>query len=150
MTRSCHICRPKILLVEDNFLVRFDLVLGLEDHGFTVIDAGSAEQALEMICTDDEPPFEVVVTDINLGAGIDGMQFADRLRSRWPDLAIVFISGDVGQLRWRPPHPFECHLGKPCGVTELDEAISRLIRTYAAPAGSPPHCCGRAARQTLS
>ena len=119
MTKLHAPARPTVLLVEDDELVRLVVMLGLEDCGYDVVQARSAEQALDIVGTEIEAPIEVVVTDINLGAGLDGMQLADRLHERWPALGVVFVSGRMGQTGCRTPHPAERFLSKPFSLGDL-------------------------------
>jgi two-component system, cell cycle sensor histidine kinase and response regulator CckA len=81
-----------VLLVEDHDLVR-ELVCGfLEGAGHSVIQADSAEAALEAV-RDGERPVDLLVTDIDL-PGLDGGQLGARLRQHSPLLKIVYVSGN--------------------------------------------------------
>lgn len=80
-----------ILLVEDDELVRLCLHEALEEAGLTVTDRASAEAALDVVEIEGAPC--VLVTDINLGPGMDGLAFAGGLRRRFPSLRVVYISG---------------------------------------------------------
>jgi CheY-like chemotaxis protein len=116
--------KPTILLVEDDELVRLVVMLGLEDCGYDVLQAGTAERALELVGSEPEAPVEAVVTDINLGAGLDGLQLADRLHERWPGLGVVFVSGRIGQTDCRKPHPAERYLSKPFSMGDLGSVLN--------------------------
>ena len=80
-----------ILLVEDDELVRTCLHEALEDAGLMVTERASAEDALALLDVEGAPC--VLVTDINLGPGMDGLAFAARVRQRYPALSVVYISG---------------------------------------------------------
>ena len=88
-----------LLLVEDDALVRLTVAMMLEDHGFGVVEAATGEEALRLMEQGLDAP--VMVTDVDLGAGVSGLELADRLRARRPDLVIVFITGRVASLRGR-------------------------------------------------
>lgn len=81
--------RPRILLVEDEMAVREMLTDGLEQQGFSVTPAETAEQA-ELRAGDQ--PFDLLLTDIDL-PGQNGAELASSLRARYPRLAIVLMSG---------------------------------------------------------
>jgi two-component system cell cycle sensor histidine kinase/response regulator CckA len=81
--------RPRILLVEDEMAVREMLADGLAMHGFDVVSAETAEQA-ELLAR--EQTFDLLLSDIDL-PGQNGAELAASLRNRFPDLAIVLMSG---------------------------------------------------------
>jgi CheY-like chemotaxis protein len=79
----------RILLVEDDDSVRraFQRLLGGLDY--RVVVAGSAEEAARLPQTE---AFDLLLTDVLL-PGASGGELARHLRSRWPALAVVFMSG---------------------------------------------------------
>jgi CheY-like chemotaxis protein len=108
-----------ILLVEDDELVRDCLEVALLEAGLEATGSGSAEAALGLISGEQRP--NVVVTDINLGAGMDGLAFVRAAREMCPDLPVVFISGRYGELRGMTSH--ERFLPKPFSTPALLRAI---------------------------
>lgn len=119
-----------LLLVEDDALVRLTVAMMLEDHGFGVVEAATGEEALRLMEQGLDAP--VMVTDVDLGAGVSGLELADRLRARRPDLVIVFITGRVASLRGRMLGPREAVLPKPFEAGDLAELVRRLAATPAA------------------
>ncbi len=109
-----------ILLVEDDDIVRDCLVEALHDAGLQIEESGSAEAALGLLDADFPPG--VVVTDINLGAGMDGLSFVRAAREVCPDLPVVFISGRYGELTGMSP--LERFLPKPFTTPALLRAIA--------------------------
>ncbi|PWE54268.1 histidine kinase [Metarhizobium album] len=79
-----------ILLVEDDALIRMDTADILAELGHTVIEAGSAEQAIKMM---EEQAVDLLFTDIGL-PGLSGSELAIRTRESRPDIAVVFASGN--------------------------------------------------------
>ena len=116
-----------VLLVEDDAEVRAVMRLFLDGLHCVVTEAPSGEQALPML--ERRPPFDLLLTDIALGAGIRGTELAANAQRRLPDLAIVLMSGYPAELldadRDAPP-AWEL-LRKPCTREELKEAISRVV-----------------------
>jgi CheY-like chemotaxis protein len=108
-----------ILLVEDDDLVRDCLAEALAEAGMSIEGSASAEAALVMIKNGRHPG--VIVTDINLGAGMDGLAFARAARVACPGLPIVFISGRYGELRGMSAG--ERFLAKPFTTPALLRAI---------------------------
>lgn len=81
----------KILVVEDEFLVRLDVALQLEDEGFEVIAAGTADEAWALL--PGELPVDVIFTDVNMPGQMDGLQLAQRIHERWPAVNVIVTSG---------------------------------------------------------
>jgi CheY-like chemotaxis protein len=79
---------PYILIVDDERSTREFLRLWLESAGYVVKDAADATQALELIT--QEPP-TVVLLDICMPER-DGIWLAERIKSGWKDVPIVFAS----------------------------------------------------------
>jgi PAS domain S-box-containing protein len=78
-----------ILVVEDEVLIRMSVVDMIEELGHPVREAGSAEEALQLL---EEAVADVVITDLGL-PGMTGEVFAREVRRRWPEIAIVFATG---------------------------------------------------------
>lgn len=108
-----------VLLVEDDELVRVCLHEALEEAGLTVADRACAEDALALLDLEGAP--RVLVTDINLGSGMDGLAFASVARRRYPELSVIYISGRHPRLA-----KLDCHerfLPKPFTAALLVHAI---------------------------
>jgi DNA-binding response OmpR family regulator len=88
-------CRVDVLLVEDDELIRDILGEALNEAGLDTVRSPTAEQALELMGA--EAP-RVMVTDINLGAGMDGLALGRAARLRFPGLPIVYISGRYAEV----------------------------------------------------
>ena len=79
----------KILLVEDEALVAMAEKARLKQYGYHVTIAGSGEKAIETIKAN--APVDLILMDINLGAGIDGTDAARAILDV-RDIPIVFLS----------------------------------------------------------
>jgi CheY-like chemotaxis protein len=112
----------EILLVEDDDLVRDCLLEALHDAGHAIQGIGTGEAALSSLSL-DRPP-SVVVTDINLGPGMDGLAFARAAREMFPELPVVFISGRYAELRGMAA--YERFLPKPFTTPALLQAIAEV------------------------
>jgi CheY-like chemotaxis protein len=82
---------PVILIVEDEFLLRMDSAELIENAGFQVIQAGNADEAIEILKA--RPGIHVVFTDIQMPGSMDGLKLAQFVRNRWPPIKIVATSG---------------------------------------------------------
>ncbi|AMK25938.1 ATP-binding protein [Sphingobium sp. TKS] len=83
----------KVLLVDDNDLVRNSTREMLIDMGYEVIDTDRAERALGMIESGDRP--DILITD-HIMPGMTGVELALRLRVDHPHIALLIISGYEG------------------------------------------------------
>jgi CheY-like chemotaxis protein len=89
--------RSVVLIVEDEFLLRIDAVDIVAAAGFEVLEAGNADEAIEIL--EAHPDVTVVFTDIQMPGSMDGLKLAQAIRGRWPPIKIVATSGhpDVGE-----------------------------------------------------
>jgi len=85
----------RLLYVEDNLRIADITCVMLEEVGFEIVHADSAEQALKV--ADEAAPFDIVLTDVVM-PGLSGVQLARRLNRRWPDMPIVLTSGYSDEL----------------------------------------------------
>ncbi len=121
-----------MLVVEDEPAIRFLICDVLEAAGFDVGEAADADQALARFST-DKASCRVLVTDLNLGRGLDGLALADAARSRDPALRVLYVTGTPERIPpWRTMRSAECVLGKPFRCAELVATVRWLM---APPAG---------------
>src|SRR5262245_59030089 len=78
-----------VLIVDDEPGIRASLQGLLEDEGFDVEAVGSGEECLRAL---DRRLAGCVLLDVWL-PGIDGIETLERIRGRWPECAVVMISG---------------------------------------------------------
>ena len=81
-----------ILVVEDEVLVRMMIADELRNAGYTVLEASSADEALEVLR--HTPKVGLVFTDLRMPGSMDGAKFAGFVRSAYPVLKIVLTSGE--------------------------------------------------------
>ena len=82
---------PLVLVVEDELLVRMNALSLLEEAGFGVLEAGSADEAISLL--ERRKDIRIVFTDINMPGSMDGLRLAHAIRSRWPPIELVLTSG---------------------------------------------------------
>jgi CheY-like chemotaxis protein len=80
------------LVVEDEWLVRLELVDALEAAGWTVSETGSGDEALALLAAGER--FDLLVTDIRLHGSMNGWDVADACRAAQPGIGIVYASGN--------------------------------------------------------
>src|SRR5450631_4491180 len=82
-----------VLVVEDDPLLRELAAEFLEDAGFLVLEAGDAEQAVDLLQSRSD--IAVLFTDINMPGSMDGLELAHAVHDRWPPIKILVASGQV-------------------------------------------------------
>ncbi len=121
--------RPKrILLVDDEVMVRDTLAAALEDAGYAVAVADSGEEALALLRT--EKHVDVLVTDLSM-PGMDGLMVIQEAHRRRPGLPAILLTGYAG-------HSAQLVVGgmldrsftlvrKPIGAAQLSDRIEALL-----------------------
>jgi len=115
----------RVLVVDDDPLVLSSTGAMLEDLGYVVTEATSAEEALSLL--DRGLTFDVVLTDQAM-PGMTGVQLAGIIRSRLPKLPVILGTG-YAEL---PPDAIAGleRLGKPFSRDALHRVISRAARVH--------------------
>ena len=81
----------RVLVVEDEPLLRMFSAEMLIDAGFDVVEAANADEALLVLEAADD--ISVVFTDVEMPGHIDGFALARRIATRWPKIGVVVTSG---------------------------------------------------------
>jgi CheY-like chemotaxis protein len=119
-------CRARtVVLVEDDPIIRDVLGGMLECFEWLVTTVASAEDALSLLDTAAAPA--VLITDVNLGLGMNGFEFCAIAQRRWPEVGIVVISGRpacANQLDTLRPQ--DIFLSKPITLSALEAALARI------------------------
>ena len=87
--------KPVILVVEDQPDERFLAATLLEETGFTVIEAETAEGALAIL-NDRGDEVSVVFSDVRTPGPIGGFELARIIGVTWPRVRVLLTSGDAG------------------------------------------------------
>lgn len=112
----------KVLIVEDEPLIRLGLASLVEEAGFIALDVPNADAAVEVL--EDQSEIAVLVTDVDMPGSMDGIALARVVRDRWPQIRIIAISGKVGVNAMTLP-PGARFFAKPVREDALIAAISR-------------------------
>jgi DNA-binding response OmpR family regulator len=116
----------RILIVEDEFLIRATLVEVLQDEGYEVVAAESGEEALEVMRADGG--IALMMTDMNLAGAMDGVTLASASRGLRGGLPVIFMTGRPDRVPPLDP-AIEAMVSKPYTGTEIIAAIGRLLAT---------------------
>lgn len=117
--------RP-LLVVDDEALIRMNLVGVLEAGGFTVHESGEGDMAIAEI--DGQEILHGLVTDVNLGSAVDGWGVARHARSKFPSIGVVYTTGDSADAWPSKGVPNSILLQKPFADAQVMDAVTTLLR----------------------
>ena len=124
-----------VLVVEDEALLRLLLMEVLEEAGFEVIEARTADDAVLLL--DHRPDIRLVFTDVDMPGALDGFQLAQYVRDHHCDVAVIIGSG-----KCRPGpediSPSTIFLQKPYSTSALVNHVRRMTLREQGGARSPP------------
>jgi PAS domain S-box-containing protein len=117
----------KILVVDDEVIVRMLLVELLEEEGYTVIEAHDGASAVQALNETGE--IDLLVTDVGLPGGMNGRQLADAIRTRHPELGVLFVTGyaDMQVVDGSNPQSNTLVMAKPFVGAELLRRVAQLL-----------------------
>jgi two-component system cell cycle response regulator CpdR len=119
---------PRILVVDDEPMVRALIARALTDDGCEVVAVANGQAALDA-ARGAETPFDLIVTN-NYMPGLSGAQLIDRVRQDFPDLPILHID-DVGRRkRIKAPPDDVPTIYKPFSIADLQAAVRRLLQRH--------------------
>src|SRR4051812_48920497 len=112
----------KILVVEDEWLVRELVVEELRGAGFEVLEAETGAEAMARFEQQDP---DLLMTDIRLPGGMDGWEIAERCRFAKPRLPVIYATAYCPQTRMVRGALL---LHKPFRAAQILSAIEQLTR----------------------
>ncbi len=119
----------RILLIEDNNIVREFAVGGLREHGYTIFEAADAKKALE-IFKREQGNFQLIFSDVVL-PDINGIELVEQIQSSNPKIPALLCSGyteQLSQLSKIRESNFR-FINKPYALSELLKIIKELIES---------------------
>ncbi|SRR3990172_3302946 len=79
----------KILVIDDEPIVRTSCIRSLSPEGYEVKSASSGKEALELL---ENEPFNLVLLDLKM-PDMDGIEVLKKIKDTWPDTKVVMITG---------------------------------------------------------
>jgi two-component system cell cycle sensor histidine kinase/response regulator CckA len=115
----------KVLLVEDEDMVRAVAERALARHGYTVTTAANGDEAVEMLEGDEA--FDLLISDVVMPI-MDGPTLVRHAREKFPDLPVLFMSGYAEEQLRRSIDIDRVHfLPKPFSVKQIAEAAQKVL-----------------------
>jgi CheY-like chemotaxis protein len=127
MARSVTPPRPIVLIVEDEPLLRLNAVDIVESSGFEAIEAQDADEACAIL--EKRCDIHIVFTDITLPGSMDGLKLAAMVRSRWPPVELIIVSGLVRPEAGAIPDR-GVFFSKPYSAEKITQALRSFIPTH--------------------
>ena len=116
----------------------FDPDIDAEDHPiFDIVACTQGDDAIKVAAAAQKAgdPFDVVILDVRMPPGIDGVEAGSQIRKMDPDVEIVFVTGfsdiTLHELQRRVPPPMRLHyFNKPLSFTQLAEDVATMVREH--------------------
>lgn len=116
----------RVLVVEDEALIRLLIAEAMREAGFTVIEATNAEEALTYI--DAGGAVDLVFTDITMPGAMNGLSLARQVNTRNPPIPVIITSANLG------PNPG----GLPGIFVQKPYSLDRVVALVQATLGLDP------------
>jgi CheY-like chemotaxis protein len=124
--------RPKqrvgtVLIVDDEVSLVEIAVNFLGKLGYTALSACDGPEALRVLAETAE--IDVIVTDVIMGGGMDGMELAQQVHALRPEIRVVYSTGFPSEALSERRRPLENSrvLQKPYRLAELAEVVERAV-----------------------
>jgi CheY-like chemotaxis protein len=111
----------RILVVEDDFLIRMMLAEMLTDEGYEVVEAGSGDEALPLL----DGSVALLLTDVQLPGALNGRALVEKARQTRPDLPVIYTSGRSDGMAKLGPH--EVAVAKPYQSSDICAAVRKML-----------------------
>lgn len=115
----------RVLVIDDEPMITRMVAMLLAPHGHNITIATSGEEALARLA-DADTPFDLILSDLGLGDGMNGWDLLDRVRERAPDTRFILSTGWGAQID--PADVIarggEGLLAKPYRISDLLDAIN--------------------------
>jgi signal transduction histidine kinase len=119
----------RLMLVEDEFIVREIAAEYLRERGYEVLEAEDAPSALALFRR--TAGLDLLITDVGLPNGMNGRQLADVIRESAPALPVLFITGYAGAARLDQLGAGMEILPKPFKLPMLMAQVEAMLRAKA-------------------
>jgi DNA-binding NtrC family response regulator len=116
-----HVSDHRILIVDDNELIRSMCELALRRHGYQTTTVDSADAAL--IELEADGTIGLVITDLTMPGARDGAGLVGEIRATRPELGVIVMTGNPAAAG----HVDAMLLSKPFTIDELSNAVASFL-----------------------
>lgn len=109
----------------------------VDEPKFEIVSCCQGDDAINLAqeAANDGSPFDVVILDVRMPPGIDGVEAGSQIRAIDPDVEIIFVTGfsdvPLEELQRRVPPPIKLHyFNKPLSFTQLAHDVASMVRTH--------------------
>ena len=127
----------RVLVVEDDALVRSSVVRQLRSLGYRVSEAADGATGLAAFET-ATAPYDLLLSDVIMPGALSGKALGDEVGRRWPNTGLLFMSGYTGNVLGDTSIDIQL-LAKPFRKGDLAQAVERALdkRSHQANEASP-------------
>ncbi len=112
-----------VVVVEDDWIVREDIVTDLRQEGWAVLEAATGAGALKAL--HEAEKVDLLITDIGLADALTGWDVAEAFRTSHPDVPVIYASGNPANDHRRVVG--SVFFSKPVAVSELTATCRKLL-----------------------
>lgn len=125
--------KPRILLVEDEYIIRLTLAEALSDAGYLVEEAQSTDEAMTATLALEKAGQRIalLITDIQLAGPTDGLGLVRALRQRQPELPAIYVTGRPDAMGKTHMSARDVFVAKPYLPSQITSICRGLIGTVA-------------------
>lgn len=120
---DASVTNPLVLVVEDDALLRMHAAEMIEEAGFQVLEAQSADEAIVFL--ESRTDICILFTDIDMPGSMNGLKLAHAVAHRWPPIRIVATSGHFKMQAGDLPSGGR-FIAKPYRSTQIISALHEL------------------------
>lgn len=119
--------RNKLLVVDDEHLIRWSLEQNLKKQGYEVVTAGSGEDALRLV-REEQP--DLVLLDIQL-PGISGIDVLEKIKDHDEDIIVIMVTANSGLENAVSAMRLGAYdyISKPFNLDELSIVVKKALET---------------------
>ncbi len=115
----------RVLVVDDDYTLRFVMVEILRQAGYHPVEAEDGLGALDAL--NEDPDFEAVLSDVHM-PHMDGIRLLEELRIEYPDIPVIMLTvNPTLNTEAANKGAFGC-LPKPFSRQQLLDAVGRAVR----------------------
>jgi CheY-like chemotaxis protein len=115
----------RLLIVEDEVLVRMMIADAARDAGYRVTEVHNADAALSYLQSGRH--VDLVFTDINMPGSLNGVELTKIVSAEYPDTRVIMTSGRVPANAIQSVGPF---ISKPYTIDDALAVIDRMLNSH--------------------